>query len=107
MGGLFLLACQTPEAYKVQGAWDRGRSHTDRRSFGPGARTETDANRPEAWSLPWHGQWGQMLVRGGAFFPRRPPPAWGEGRAAGKECSGRGQGSARGVGRRPAAWSVR
>src|SRR5262249_18945789 len=95
MDGLLLVACRTLDAYTVEGAGGRGRSPTDRRSFGPGARTETHASRPEARSLPWHGQAGGVLVTGGAFFPRRrPPPAEGEGRAAaGKECSGREQGS--------------
>src|SRR5262245_39922225 len=94
MAGLLLVACRTLDAYTVYGAGDRGRSPTDRRSFGPGARTETHANRPEALSLLWHGPLGRMLGTGGAFFPRRRPPLTpGRGRvAAGKECSGRQRG---------------
>src|SRR5262249_35316191 len=38
-----LRACRTLEAYTVQGAGDHCWSPTDRRSFGPGARTESHA----------------------------------------------------------------
>src|SRR5262245_13441694 len=40
------MACRTLGAYTVEGAWDRSGSHTDRRSSGPGARTEEHARRP-------------------------------------------------------------
>jgi hypothetical protein len=68
-------ACRTLDAYTVKGAWNRGRFHTDRRSFGPGARTVMHADRPHR--LP---EFGCSRLRRGkwkecpAFFLRRRPP---------------------------------
>src|SRR5262245_36345130 len=109
MGGLLTLACRTLEAYTVAGAWDRGWSHTDRRSFGPGARTEPHASRRGSAR---HSPMAQRTAGGGrreAFLHRgRAPPTAGEGRAAaGKECSAEKAGRRPKVGTRPAAWSVR
>src|SRR5262245_6309837 len=89
MGGRLAWACRTLDAYTVAGAWGRGWPHTDRRWFGPGARTAKHAGRPKSPWPPRHGPVSCAWVKARAFFPhRRPPPAPGEGRAAvGKECS--------------------
>jgi hypothetical protein len=58
-----LVACRTLEAYTVQGAWDPDRFPPDRRSFGPGARTETHASRPESLSPLPHGQAHRVLAK--------------------------------------------
>src|SRR5262249_43223798 len=57
-----IRACRTLEAYTGQGAWDRGWSPTHRRSFGPGARTETHAGRPESLAPLRHGPARRVLV---------------------------------------------
>ena len=68
-----LVACQTLEAYKVEGAGGRGRPPTDRRSFGPGARTDRHASRPEGLQLPGSGSAARRR-REAAFFSRRRTP---------------------------------
>src|SRR5262245_35586192 len=85
MGRLLPVACRTLDAYTVEGAGDRGWFHTDRRSFGPGARTEMHASRPELLAPPppgparrvWMKRRSREALRkrheaGGVVGPRRP-----------------------------------
>src|SRR5262245_58658250 len=110
MDGLLLVACRTLDAYTVEGAGGRGRSPTDRRSFGPGARTETHASRPEVLApLPVGEACRSMATMTG--LPPPPPrcvPPAGQGPSGGGERRPwRGAGTRPGLGTRPAAWSVR
>src|SRR6516162_6605832 len=86
MGELLLMACRTLDAYTVVGAWDRGRFHTDRRSFGPGARTETHAGRPEALSPLPPGQACCVMVKPRSILSPPPlAPSLGRGASGGGE----------------------
>src|SRR5215475_5043260 len=87
MDGLLLVACRTLDAYTVDGAGDRGRSPTDRRSFGPGARTETHANRPKRCRPCGMARWGGCWVREEPSFPAAalPLPRVRGGRRRGKK----------------------
>src|SRR5262245_17998849 len=107
MDGLLLVACRTLDAYTVEGAGDPGRSPTDRRSFGPGARTETHASRPEALSLPLVRPSGPGVGDGRSILspPPSPHPRLGEG--GGERMLGRRTRRRWASGTRPAAWSVR
>src|SRR5262245_58704251 len=109
MGGLLSVACRTLDAYTVTGAWNRGRFHTDRRSSGPGARTETHARRLELLAPRPHGQARRAGVKPGSILSP-PPPApshrRGEG-GGGERMLGKRAGRRWDSGTRPAAWSVR
>src|SRR5438045_192707 len=109
MGKLLMLACRTLDAYTVEGAWDRGWSHTDRRSFGPGARTEMHAGRRESLSPPPQGAayraWVEVEEHS---FPAAalPSPRLGEG-GGGERMLWREAEKRWGSGMRPAAGMVR
>src|SRR5262249_2560704 len=100
MGRLSCAACRTLDAYTVQGAWGRGRSHTDRRSFGPGARTETHAGRQGSPEPPPS---GPRAEGGGAPFPPAPPPPPRGGGGGGERRPWKRAGTRPELGTRPAA----
>ena len=105
MGGFLLMACQTLEGYKVQGAGGRDGSPTDRRPFGPGARTARHARRPEGLRLPN----GAAGLRGSSILvsPPHSPPVVRGVRRRHKNAEEKRAGTRQEVARRPAAWTVR
>src|SRR5215831_14079436 len=108
MGGLLSVACRTLDAYTVAGAWNRGRFHTDRRLFGPGARTGTHASRLELLVPRLHGQARRAWVKPGGILSPPPPsphPRLGEG-GGGERMLRKTVRTARRIGTTPAVRSV-
>src|SRR5262249_2371434 len=106
MGELLVRACRTLEAYTVAGAWDRGWCRTERRAFGPGARSEAHARRRKALALLRHGQARRVGVNARSLLSPPPPsphPRLGEG-GGGERRLCRRAGRRRAIGTRPAAW---